>query len=90
MKFLKTLLWVVIVAMVAVLAARNWRDVTITLWADLRADIKIPVLMLIMFLLGFLPAWLIYRARYWRMARRTPATPVPTPTLDNDREGAAA
>lgn len=90
MKFLKTLLWVVIVALVAVLAARNWRDVTIDLWADLQADIKIPMLMLIMFLLGFLPAWLVYRARYWRMVRRTPTTPVPTLTPNGDRDGAPA
>ena len=90
MKFLKTLLWVVIAALAVGLAARNWRDVTIVLWGDLQADIKIPVLLLLMFLLGFLPAWLIYRARYWRLVRRTPATPVPTPTLNEEREGAAA
>ena len=45
---------------------------TINLWGDLQADIKIPVLMLIMFLLGFLPAWLFYRARHWRLAAQAP------------------
>jgi uncharacterized membrane protein YciS (DUF1049 family) len=89
MKFLKTLLWVVIVVFAVAVAARNWRDVTITLWGDLQADIKIPVLLLIMFLLGLLPTWLTYRARYWRLARRAPVTPVPTPSVHQEREGAA-
>ncbi len=89
MKFLKTLLWVVIAALAIGLAARNWRDVTITLWGDLQADIKIPVLMLVMFLVGFVPAWLTYAARYRRLVRRAPVTSVRTPTLEDDREGAA-
>lgn len=90
MKFLKALLWVVIAALVVGIAARNWRDVTISLWGDLQADIKIPVLMLIMFVLGFLPAWLTQRARYWRLARRDSMTPGPTSTTDQASEGAAA
>ena len=88
MKFLRTLLWVVIAALVAMLAGRNWRDVTILLWGDLQADIKIPVLMLIMVLLGMVPAWLVYRARYWRRVRSTAATPVVTPAAAEDREEA--
>ena len=76
MKFLKTLLWVIVAAFVVILAARNWQDVTIYLWGDLRADVKIPVLMFAAFLAGFLPAWLTYRAKLWRAARRTPV-PVP-------------
>lgn len=90
MKFLKTLLWVVIAALAIGLAARNWRDVTITLWGDLQLDIKIPVLMLAMLLLGWLPASLAYRARTWRLARRASPAPVPVPPVRNDPEGAAA
>jgi uncharacterized membrane protein YciS (DUF1049 family) len=90
MKFLRTLLWVVIAALVTMLAARNWRDVTILLWGDLQADIKIPVLMLIMFLLGLLPAWLVYRARYWRRVRSTVPAPARVPPPDEDRGEATA
>lgn len=78
MKFLKTLLWVMIAAFIVILAARNWQDVTIYLWGDLQADVKIPVLMLAAFLIGFLPPWLIYRAKLWNAARRTPV-PVASP-----------
>ncbi len=90
MKFLKTLLWVVVAALALGLAARNWRDVTISLWGDLQADIKIPVLMVVMFLLGFIPAWGVYGARYRRLVRRPPVTPVRTPTLEDDRSEATA
>ncbi len=90
MRFLKTLLWVVIVALALGVAARNWHDVTITLWGDLRADIKIPVLLLIMFVLGFIPAWLTQRARYWRLVRKSSVTPVQAPVPGEEREGAPA
>ena len=89
MKFLKTLLWVVIAAFAIGIAARNWRDVTITLWGDLQADVKIPVLMLAMVLVGWIPAALGYRTRSWR-AKRTPATPAPPTPVREDSEGGAA
>ena len=70
MQFLRTLLWVVIAAFVAIIASNNWRDVTLDLWGNLQADVKIPVLLLIAFLLGFLPPWLILRGKLWRLRRR--------------------
>ena len=91
MKFLKTLLWVVVAGFAIGMAAHNWRDVTISLWGDLQLDIKIPVLMLAMVLLGWLPAWLAYRARIWRLARRGPApaaAPAPAPRAENEGEAA--
>ena len=70
MRFLKTLFWIVVAVAVTLFAARNWRDVTIDLWGNLQADVKIPVLLAIMFLIGFLPTWLIYRGKLWRVANR--------------------
>lgn len=70
MQFLRTLFWVVIAAFVAIIASSNWRDVTLDLWGNLQADIKIPVLLLITFLVGFLPPWLILRGKLWRLQRR--------------------
>jgi hypothetical protein len=46
---------------------------TLNLWGDLQADIKTPVLLLVVFLLGFLPTWLVMRARLWSMQRRVDA-----------------
>jgi uncharacterized integral membrane protein len=65
--------------------------VTLNLWGDIQADIKIPLLFLIAFLLGFLPTWLVMRARVWSLNRRieafdrqraTPAAPAPAPAVE--------
>jgi lipopolysaccharide assembly protein A len=70
MQFLNTLFWVLVAVIVALFASRNWGDVTLNLWGDIQADIKIPLLLALMFLLGFLPPWLMMRARIWTLKRR--------------------
>ena len=89
MQFLKTLLWVMIAVLVAIIASNNWRDVTIDLWSNLQADIKLPVLLAAIFLAGFLPTWLVMRGKLWRLKRRialevppVPAPAAPTSELD--------
>ena len=83
MRFLSTLFWVLLAVLVALFASRNWNDVTLNLWGDIQADIKIPVLLLIAFLIGWLPTWLILRARIWSLNRRIEA-------LDRNRAAAMA
>ena len=73
MQFLKTLFWVLLAVFVAFFAGRNWSDVTLNLWGDIQVDIKLPFLLLVVFLLGFLPTFLIERARLWAMRRRVEA-----------------
>jgi uncharacterized integral membrane protein len=70
MQFLKTLFWVILAVALVLFASANWAPVTINLWAGLQADVKLPVLVLTAFLLGFLPTFLIYRARVWTLKRR--------------------
>jgi uncharacterized integral membrane protein len=94
MQFLKTLFWVLLAVFIALFASRNWFDVTLSLWGDLQADIKVPVLLGLMFLLGWLPTFLLYRARVWRMRRRleiaeTPATIIETPVPSGERSESA-
>ena len=45
MQFLKTLLWVLVAVVVALFASRNWGPVTLALWGDIQADIKLPALL---------------------------------------------
>jgi putative membrane protein len=70
MQFLKTLFWVAVAVILVLFAVANWEPVTIKLWADLRADVKLPVLVIAAVLLGFLPTFMIYRARMWSLRRR--------------------
>jgi lipopolysaccharide assembly protein A len=66
-RFLKILFWLVVAVVVTMFAMQNWRDVTIDLWGNLQADIKIPMLLLIAFLIGFVPVWMVYRTKLWRL-----------------------
>ena len=94
MQFLKTLFWVIVAALVAIFFRANWTDVTFKLWGDTIVDIKLPVLVTVSFLLGFMPTWLIFRARLWAVKRRlepyerqsATAAPPPAgePAVDND------
>ena len=70
MHFLQTLFGVVIAALLAILGTRNWIDVPLALWGDLVVSIKLPFLLLVVFLLSFLPTWLIFRARLWAVKRK--------------------
>ena len=70
MQFLRTLFWVVIAALAVYLGTRNWHHVTLNLWGDIQADVRVPVLLVLMFMIGFLPPYLILRARIWSLKRR--------------------
>ena len=43
MNFLRTLFWVVVAVSLAIFATRNWNDVTINLWGNIQAEVKLPV-----------------------------------------------
>jgi lipopolysaccharide assembly protein A len=73
MQFLKTVFWVLIAVVVVLFSVRNWFDVTVNLWGDIQADIKLPVLLLIVFLIGFAPTWSLMRTRVWSHRRRLEA-----------------
>ena len=93
MRFLITLGWMVVAVLLALFSYRNWRDVTVDLWGPLQADIKLPILLLTLFLLGFAPLWLVMRGKVWGLRRRlliaerpalgTPIPGQPTPIVDD-------
>jgi uncharacterized integral membrane protein len=70
MQILRTLIWVVVAALLAILASNNWTDVTLNLWGSLQADVKLPLLLLIVWGIGFVPTTLIARGRLWRVKRK--------------------
>jgi uncharacterized integral membrane protein len=98
MQFLKTLFWIALTVVLVLFAKANWNAVTLKLWGGLEADVKLPVLVLFAFLLGFLPTFIIYRARLWTLRRRlepaerqvsvAPAPAVPAPVAVGNGEEA--
>lgn len=70
MQFLKTLIWVTIIIGLIVFATNNWAPVSVRLWGGLRLDTKLPALVIVALLLGFLPLYILHRTQVWRMKRR--------------------
>jgi len=55
MQFLKTVFWVLIAVLVVLFAVRNWTPVTLNLWTDIQAETKLPMLVFVGFVIGWLP-----------------------------------
>ena len=70
MQFLKILFWIVLTVLVVLFADANWRSVEVRLWGGLIADAKLPILLFLVFLLGFLPTLIVYRTKMWALRRR--------------------
>lgn len=70
MQFLKTIFWVILAVGAVLFARENWEPVEITLWSGLIAEVKLPFLLLVVFLIGFLPTYLFYRGRMWTLKRQ--------------------
>ncbi len=70
MKILRTILWVLVAVGFLVFAIFNWQPVELTLWQNLVLETKVPVLVLLAFLAGFLPMWAWHGSVAWSMGRR--------------------
>ena len=92
MQFVRTLFWVLILAALLIFTAFNWKPVEVQIWTNLVLETKIPALVIVAFLLGLVPAWLLHRGTKWRLSRRisaletaarthssTPRVPEPVP-----------
>ena len=70
MHFLKTLFWVILAVIAVIFSLRNWAPVSISLWGGLTADVKLPVLLIVSALIGFLPTYAVHRTKLWQLKRR--------------------
>ncbi len=70
MQFLKTAFWVVLAVVIALFSYNNWTPITIKLWGDLWLETPLPVLVIISFLAGSLPFWVLHRISRWSMGRK--------------------
>ncbi|TVV72811.1 lipopolysaccharide assembly protein LapA domain-containing protein [Sphingomonas solaris] len=70
MQFLRTLFSVMVAVVAVIFSIRNWTTVTIHLWGGIDADVKLPVMLAIAFLIGLVPTFILHRATRWRLRRR--------------------
>lgn len=70
MQFLKTLFWALLIGLAGAFTYGNWTTIQIHLWGGLIAEVNLPLLLLVVFLLGFVPMLLAYHAVRWRLRQR--------------------
>ena len=67
---LRTIIWVLLTAVLVIFAMANWRVVTVTIWPGWEAETKLPLVVLVSFLIGSVPMWIALRTTRWSMKRR--------------------
>ncbi|PLK24286.1 lipopolysaccharide assembly protein LapA domain-containing protein [Novosphingobium sp. TH158] len=70
MQIFRTVVWVVLVIALVIFAVNNWNVVQVKIWENLVLETKLPVLVLVAFLLGLLPMWLLHKGTRWRLHRQ--------------------
>ena len=70
MKIVRTVVWVLLLVALLIFAVNNWSPVEVKIWEGLVLETKIPALVVVSFLFGLLPMWLLHRAARWNADRR--------------------
>lgn len=74
MNVIRTILWVVLTALVVAFVAMNWLFVPVNFWPlenrYLHFEWPVGVVALVFYLLGAIPVWLVAKAGRWRLQRR--------------------
>jgi len=92
MQIIRTIVWVLLLVALLLFSAFNWKPVEVKIWEGLILETKIPALVIVSFLLGLVPMWLLARAQKFALNRRigslesaartaatTPIAPAPAP-----------
>jgi hypothetical protein len=93
MQIVRTIVWIALLIAFVALTVLNW-DITLAMriWPGMVWDTRLPAIVVVSFLLGLIPMWLIHRGSKWRQQRRiaalegaarsnavSPSAPVPAP-----------
>ena len=70
MQIIRTVVWVILLIALLLFSINNWQDVQVKIWEGLIFQTKLPALVVMSFLLGLLPMWLLHKGASWRWNRR--------------------
>ena len=71
MQIVRTIVWVTLLVALLLFSIANWEPtVTVRIWEGLVVDTKVPAIVVVSFLIGFVPMWLYHRASVWQTRRR--------------------
>ncbi|QZH74465.1 MAG: LapA family protein [Erythrobacter sp.] len=95
MQIIRTAIWVLLLVALLLFSIANWDPtVTVRIWDGIVVDTKIPAIVIVSFLIGFVPMWLYHRGSKWKTSRKiaslenaarlAAATPVANSTATTD------
>lgn len=71
MQIVRTIIWVLLLVALLIFSFANWEPaVTVRIWEGLVVETKIPAIVIVSFLIGFVPMWLVQRGTKWHYRRR--------------------
>jgi hypothetical protein len=70
MQIVRTIVWVLLLVALLIFSFNNWNPVEVKIWEGLVLETKVPALVVIAFLLGLVPMWLMHRVSQWYYNRR--------------------
>ena len=73
MHIVRTVVWVVLLVALLAFSFFNWKPVEVQIWDNLILETKVPALVIVSFLLGLVPMWLLHRGAKWQYRRRISA-----------------
>ena len=91
MQVIRTIVWLVLLVALLLFSINNWNTIEVKIWENLIWETRLPALVLLSFLLGLVPMWLLHVAGRWRLkrrinaleaARRQPSASLSTTQLD--------
>jgi uncharacterized integral membrane protein len=70
MQIVRTIVWVLLLVLLLIFSINNWNPVPVKIWEGLILETKVPALVVISFLLGLLPMWLLHKISAYSARRR--------------------
>ncbi|TCD05398.1 hypothetical protein EYB45_07955 [Erythrobacteraceae bacterium CFH 75059] len=71
MHLVRTIVWVALLFGLLLFSWANWEPgISVRIWTNLVVDTRLPALVIVAFLAGLVPMWLIHRGAMWRLQRR--------------------
>jgi hypothetical protein len=74
MHIIRTIVWVLLLVAFVIFSMANWEPgITVRIWQNLVVETKLPAVVIVAFLIGLVPMWLVHRATRWTLQRRVNA-----------------
>ncbi|MFN3989001.1 MAG: LapA family protein [Erythrobacter sp.] len=70
MAVIRTIAWILLVCGLLTFSFYNWRPVEVTIWENLVLETKVPVVLVLAFLAGFVPLFAYHLSVKWALKRR--------------------